>query len=56
MIDQINSGRIIPNNFYTEKNAIILNCKDPSFFHKIYEETIKKHFDKEVIVEQQAVL
>lgn len=32
-----------PYTYLTEKNAILLNCKDPSKFQEVYYKTIEKH-------------
>ncbi|CDW75810.1 protein kinase domain containing protein [Stylonychia lemnae] len=45
----IDSTQLMMNNPYTylnEKNAILLNVKDPSKFKQIYEDTLKKHLRK----------
>lgn len=39
----------------TEKNAILLNCRDPRQYEKVYEHAIQKHFSAEEL-KQQPVL
>jgi hypothetical protein len=36
-----------PYNFLNEKNAVLLNCKNPQQYHEIYEKAIEKHFNKQ---------
>lgn len=38
----------MPQTKLTDKNAIILNCKDPKQFQDVYEKTIQKHFSKQI--------
>lgn len=33
-----------PYSFLNEKNAVMMNCKNPSEFNKVYEETLQKHY------------
>jgi hypothetical protein len=35
-----------PGKYLNEKNAIILNCKDPTKFAEVYEKAIERHFKK----------
>ena len=46
-----NSSILLKQNPYAylnEKNAIILNCKDPKFFTEVYEKAVEKHFLREL--------
>ena len=40
-----------PYNYFTEKNAIMLNCKNPKQFMDVYEKAIEKHFTKQMKAE-----
>lgn len=33
-----------PQGLFNERNAIMLNCKDPRLFKQVYEKAIEKHF------------
>ena len=38
--------KIDPYNYLNEKNAILLNVKNPAQFNDVYEKTIEQHFKK----------
>lgn len=42
-----------PYNYFNDKNAIMLNCKNPDPFLKVYEQAIEKHFSKQQQAEGQ---
>jgi hypothetical protein len=51
--NNINESNIMglrdPYNYYNDKNAILLNCKDAASFNEIYEKAIDKHFRKQYL-------
>ena len=40
--------RIDPYNYLNERNAIMLNCKNPQPFNNVYEQALEKHFKKQM--------
>ena len=35
-----------PHNYLNEKNAILLNCKNPQLYNDVYLKTLEKHYQK----------
>ncbi|CDW86267.1 protein kinase domain containing protein [Stylonychia lemnae] len=52
MIGQIKDSEILnkdqPHRFLNERNAIILNCKDPQQFNQVYQKALQKQFQDAV--------
>lgn len=40
--------KIDPYNYLNERNAIMLNVKNPVQFNNVYEEALQKHFKKQM--------